>query len=801
MLPWFTKYPNQNDEILNLDFVITQVENLKAAYEAFLAANSLTFADPITWDITKQYSKNTIVLSPEGDAYLSKNVVGAGIQLNNIDYWLEIFNFADYVRTANSNLTVHIEQNTTRATASYAVDDWLLWEDVLYKVTAAIDADDLLTVGTNIVHFTVEDFCRAWQTYMVNTILQYKNDIDASELQFNNTMTGLVNQYKNDIDASEAAYRTQLAGDIIATTNSLQAQLDAAIAGATVDSEVINARIGANGVTYASLGEAIRTQIEYLNNPMEMVKKQLNHVNIFDIFTDATEGIFINVDGGSGALPTWTAVKFPVIGGKNISFQKKGIRCMTCFWDESDNVVTGGTDNATSSVVTIPDDAVLMSVSCATASLDQICIIYSDTLINDYISFDYTYPSNYIDVMRGSEAENANSINLANNENNYEAVIQAATMIDPIVIRKDLLMDFGIYSNYDIVDSTISLCSDFIANVAAKKIYYDNTNYQMDVVLYDATKTCIGHTGWANLPNGWDTAGYSITAPYLKLCIKKRDGSNSALNETSVYLLYSIDNNFEYKQAYTIDTSIGLLQGLKYCEANNIKKVVVEAGNYDVIAEYEDYYGGDYFDDYVDYSGTDKFDRGLWLDNIELTFNTGAFVEANYQGNNGNVKQNFSAFATGNNVTIDGLNLEATNLRYGIHADFNTGSELTTITIKNCDLSHWKSSNNNNQAIGAGLGLHTRWEVTNTIFRSMGNYPVFRIHNRGLTAAMGQMIVKDCYIDGEGYFLFNSLGDSDPTPILVSNCSWINEPYVGKELPDAEDNMLLIAWNNEQRNL
>lgn len=284
MLPWFTKYPNQNDEILNLDWVIRQVENLKAAYEAFLAANSLTFADPILWDITKQYSKNTIVLSYKGDAYLSKKVVGKGIQLNNTDYWLEIFNFTEYVRTANSNLTMHIELNTTSATDDYAVDDWLLWEDVLYKVTAAIAVDDLLTVGTNIVHFTVEDFCRAWQTYMVNTIAQYKNDIDASELGYKNELSGIVTQYKNDIDASESAYRAQLAGDIASTTASLQAQLNTAIAGATVDSEVINIRVGANGITYSTAGDAVRGQYSALNDAISIISDANN----------VTSSVFVN---------------------------------------------------------------------------------------------------------------------------------------------------------------------------------------------------------------------------------------------------------------------------------------------------------------------------------------------------------------------------------------------------------------------------------------------------------------------------------------------------------------------------
>lgn len=270
MLPWFTKYPNQNDEILNLDWVIRQVENLKAAYEAFVAADSLSFADPIQWDITKQYSKNTIVLSPEGDAFLSKKAVGKGIQLNNTEYWLEIFNFADYVRTANANFTMNIELNTERASKAYAVDDWVLWEDILYKVIVAIPADGLLIVNTNLVHFTVEDFCRAWQTYMVNTIAQYKADIDASELAYKQQLDQTVLQYKNDIDASELAYRNQLAGDIASTTASLQAQLNTAISGATVDSEVINIRVAYGGHVYDTAGDAVRAQVEFLNNKAYM---------------------------------------------------------------------------------------------------------------------------------------------------------------------------------------------------------------------------------------------------------------------------------------------------------------------------------------------------------------------------------------------------------------------------------------------------------------------------------------------------------------------------------------------------
>lgn len=240
----FEHFPYTNFHELNAGWLVQMMKELDQAMETFKATESLRFADPIIWDITTQYEKSTIVLDSTGNAYLSLQPVPTGIQLNNNEYWLEIFNFTDYTRTANQNLTVNVETNTTRATAAYQVDDWIIWNDVLYKATSPIAIDDTLIVspaaGANLIHFTVEDFIKAFMTWATNTIQQYKNDIDASELA-----------YKNAIDLSEQAF-----------TDHLQAQFDLAIAGATVDSEVILARIGLTGNTFTTLAQSIQTQIE-----------------------------------------------------------------------------------------------------------------------------------------------------------------------------------------------------------------------------------------------------------------------------------------------------------------------------------------------------------------------------------------------------------------------------------------------------------------------------------------------------------------------------------------------------------
>jgi len=252
----------------------------------------------------------------------------------------------------------------------------------------------------------------------------------------------------------------------------------------------------------------------------------------------------------------------------------------------------------------------------------------------------------------------------------------------------------------------------------------------------------------------------------------------------------------------TVASGGSILATLKKCYEDGYTRLVVEAGEYDVIAEYEDYYGSSYFVDYTGYAGkADEFTRGLWLENIEVVFNPGAKVICKYTGNNSAVVNNFCAFATGNNVTIDGLHLDSENLRYGIHADFNSGTDVTTFKVRNCDLRHYRNTVNC-QAIGAGLGIHVLWEIENTIFRSDYGAIVFRIHNNINAGAQSKVVIRNCYIAGPGYFRFNHYSESEAlTDVLISGCSYYNEPVVGMEIEGATtpENMRLIAWNNEKR--
>ena len=260
------------------------------------------------------------------------------------------------------------------------------------------------------------------------------------------------------------------------------------------------------------------------------------------------------------------------------------------------------------------------------------------------------------------------------------------------------------------------------------------------------------------------------------------------------------DHSVNGEPAIKITNGGSILEGIKACYEKGYKKLVVEAGTYDIIAEYKKHYGNDYFEKYVNYSTSDKFDRGLWLENIEVLFSPGAKVVCHYTGTNNNVTAYFAPFSCGNNVIIDGLVLDSSRCRYGIHPDFNTGTARSYMIIRNCDLKH-KQTATNEQAIGAGFGIHTDWLVENTIFRSEGTNIVFRVHNHIDGSAQSKLTVKNCYIEGSGFFKFNHYSTSTKkSPVIVTGCSYITEPQVTFETSDSvNENIQLIAYNNEKR--
>lgn len=167
-------------------------------------------------------------------------------------------------------------QTSNVAQKDFAVGNHLILNDQYCKVTQAIEEGDTIAIGTNVDEVVIGD--------EISDLESRKADKD----QINQLATDKAN--KNEVNqlASEKADKTALAAETNARISAdnteastratedanLQSQIDQIIAPsgeAPSAAEVQNARIGADGVTYDTLGDAIRTQNTNLNNAIKEI--------------------------------------------------------------------------------------------------------------------------------------------------------------------------------------------------------------------------------------------------------------------------------------------------------------------------------------------------------------------------------------------------------------------------------------------------------------------------------------------------------------------------------------------------
>lgn len=504
------KYPSTDFHELNLDWCISAVLQLQKAFEDFSAGNKLTFADPLQHDLTKTYAKNTIVVDPvSGTAYLSLQEVAKGVQLDNTEYWLPVFDFAGYVTRANQNFTDNYFSGTDRTPHALLVDDWVVLDDVLYKVTVAMDADDLFIIGTNIVHFTVEQFLKDFITSVNQTLYNYSLTIQ---------------QYKNDIDASELAYRQQLAQDIADTTATLQAQLNAAISGVTVDSEVINARVTWDGITLSTLRDAIVLQVGEIRTAID---------SAFDISNMSTIIPNSRVNYNSGIQVSDT-VLFDVIEYDDIRegdifaylvAQEVGALYGLAFYDENNSYISGVTSyGITPVLVAAPSNAKklkatiwhdkpyeLLSVKPLPKMINNMHLVKSDY---EMMEFNWVYGNAYIDYTGANNSLTDMMCTSFIDVSKIDEFLLSGTSSNDAPILAFYDSSYALVSTIPASASEVTLNDSVITPPSTAKYfrincfyYYDNTKAYPRVLV----SQCLKHNKWSD--KKWIVFGDSWSLP------------------------------------------------------------------------------------------------------------------------------------------------------------------------------------------------------------------------------------------------------------------------------------------------
>ena len=133
-----TRWPYTNFHNLNLDWILETLKKQDAAIADFISLNSITYANPLQWDITRQYPKNQVVLDTNGDGYLSVQPVPVGVEIADTDYWTKIGNFSELWSSVKLAITAADEGLKTTASADRASGDLVWLNNTLYVCTAAI---------------------------------------------------------------------------------------------------------------------------------------------------------------------------------------------------------------------------------------------------------------------------------------------------------------------------------------------------------------------------------------------------------------------------------------------------------------------------------------------------------------------------------------------------------------------------------------------------------------------------------------------------------------------------------------
>ena len=232
-MAFFNEFPNTRTYDKDLGWLIHVVGQLQIEVKTFIENNTINIPDQITWDITKQYTRNTLVIDYDGTAYLSKQPVPVGIAITNTDYWMPIFNYDDSINTLRANIAAN-ERNHTTASAERHAGDLVWLGNALYKVTADMPAGTAYIPGTNVELYTVADYllflkgaiaAEAQARESADAALQENIDAEALARQ------GADNTLQGNIDAEAQARQdalTALQGNIDAEAQTRQ-DMDTAI--------------------------------------------------------------------------------------------------------------------------------------------------------------------------------------------------------------------------------------------------------------------------------------------------------------------------------------------------------------------------------------------------------------------------------------------------------------------------------------------------------------------------------------------------------------------------------------------